>query len=328
LWATTIDAYQICIYPGSRVPSYEYQRLQKELQTKTQQPVEILTGYDLCRSFPNDTYIVGHSFGGTFGILDAYKDRVRGLVLLNSHFNSDWVMPYPGLPITTEKNVLAILGDKDDRLPIEKCVGDIQNSPSNVVYRIIKNMTHFSGLSTHVDEVVDSIMEFINATEKNQTVRPRLTPDIEFLTRPFRLSGFVNIGESVGLLDALLRSSGMPCWKNLHFLWFLSSKPLNGLNFLYETSRDVLFKTDNVSVSELFPIHRPIVTKTIDLPTNLFSLARWLVCSPRIDQKNDRVEMQIYRFPIRDDVVYYKTPSRKRIFNGVSSFRRNHPPFE
>ena len=322
IWTMRVHAYQICIYPGSHVPSYQYHRLQQELQTRTERPVEILQGYNLFRSFPNDTYLIGHSFGGIFGILDTHKHRVRGLVLLNSHFNSDWAMPYPGLPILTEKNVLTLLGERDERLPIEKCIGDIRDSPSNVAYRILKNMTHFSGLSSDVGEVADSIVDFISATEQNRSVRSSLTPEIEFLIRPFRLSGFINTGESVGMLDALLRASRMPFWKDLHYAWFLSSKPSSKENFLYETEKDVLFKTENVSLSRLFPIHRPIVVRQVDLPTDLCSLARWLCRSPLIELKEDRIDMEIYRFPIRNRVVYYKMPSRKRIFEAMARFRR------
>jgi len=73
-------------------------------------------------------YFITHSFGGYFGLLYSifYKKRVKGIVLLNSHFNQNRDMPYFPIQIKDiDIPVLTILSTNDKMLPFQKAINDL-----------------------------------------------------------------------------------------------------------------------------------------------------------------------------------------------------------
>eukprot|EP00952_Eustigmatos_sp_NYUAD-ZCMA_P010982 44753-Eustigmatos_ZCMA.PRE.1 len=66
--------------------------------------------------------------GCVFALRDAkkYEKKVAGVVLLNANFNERWKMPYPGLSmLDIAVPTLAVLGGRDERLPIGKALDDL-----------------------------------------------------------------------------------------------------------------------------------------------------------------------------------------------------------
>lgn len=124
--------YKIRFYGGSQVDRKFYSPFLKELEKKLRterlnmDTIEYADYWPLGNVEP-DTVIVGHSLGGAVGLLQILcsKDRVKGCVLINSHFNHNCKMPYYPLPLDwIEPPTLVLLNDDDRQLPVDKAMDD------------------------------------------------------------------------------------------------------------------------------------------------------------------------------------------------------------
>lgn len=239
--------FQLIFYTGSWVPEFKYRSLMNHL--KKHPSIENVQFHQWFSSPPkdrNDTILVGHSLGGYFALQDAIRhpERVGGVVLLNSHFNSRGVMPYPRVSITdVQVPVLTILGGNDDRLPIRKAMDDawecVQERATNKYFKINKEFTHWTGVTEPIGQhkVVKPIYTFIHALESKNftrmhqmdTYRQRFRSDLYYLS-----TDAVVASQSVNIFDAIM-GLVLPrmIWKCSHFLWFLTAKPDDVISFLF-----------------------------------------------------------------------------------------------
>ena len=121
-----------------------------------------------------NTIIIGHSLGGFFGLLYCIMDQsrnnnnVKGCVLLNSHFNERYKMPYLGVKQNKLKMpVLTLLNRDDDKLPLVKALDDyelsIKRKDNNKRY-IVNNGNHTSSFTREmeIESVCGQIRNFVS----------------------------------------------------------------------------------------------------------------------------------------------------------------------
>lgn len=124
----------IGFFPGSGIPVSTYTRFLQELQysdCKLNPVNNINISIRPSVLMPENTVLIGHSFGGSICLWLALFDKainrnnVKACILINSHFNQRRVMPYP--PININKldiPVLVMLSEHDNKLPLFKSLDD------------------------------------------------------------------------------------------------------------------------------------------------------------------------------------------------------------
>lgn len=135
----------IAILPGSGVSPSLYNELTKEIEASLPEPVSIINlNYFPLQSLPNNTLIIGHSFGGFVGLLYCLRENlfpdsqknISGCILINSHFNHRNKMPYPAVKMQfVPVPVLVLLNVQDEKLPLKKAMDDFEVAKE-------KNLTH------------------------------------------------------------------------------------------------------------------------------------------------------------------------------------------
>lgn len=150
---------QIGFIHGSQIQNDFYQPFLETLQNELRIPLNITYLPYLPQKIQNNTIIIGHSFGGFFGLLYCIMDKsnsinnVKGCILINSHFNERYKMPYIGIKQNMLRiPVLTLLNKNDDKLPIDKALDDyhlsIKREDMNKMF-IVNPGNH---TSTFVDE--------------------------------------------------------------------------------------------------------------------------------------------------------------------------------
>jgi predicted alpha/beta hydrolase family esterase len=121
-------------FPGSGIPVSTYTQFLQELQysdCKLNPVNNINISIRPSVLMPENTVLIGHSFGGSICLWLALFDKainrnnVKACILINSHFNQRRVMPYP--PININKldiPVLVMLSEHDNKLPLFKSLDD------------------------------------------------------------------------------------------------------------------------------------------------------------------------------------------------------------
>ena len=338
-------AFQILFYPGSHVPQEKYSPFLNRLNQKlgNNNNIKLVKCFAKERDFQNTTeptILMGHSIGGVLAILDTikYQNNVSGLVLLNSHFNERWKMPYPGTSLQEVYStpVLTMLGGKDYRLPLHKAIDDlfmkVQNKHRNHYFVVNHDLGHFSGLVNpttleETDKVVDPVVTFLKSV---QTANMSL---IESVTAPTAKRFQTNIeglsqdsiilSNSCGVIDAILQLV-LPrfVWNTLHWWYFLTAKPDKYCTYMYEDTHHVYWKgrpqdADNITkmlswwtrshnntISEIkLPSLHPMILLYLTLP--LFLRGR----------HHNTVDMPVLSIPINSNTTYYKIPHPHRLFS-------------
>ena len=322
-----VSSYNIIMYPGSQVATYKYTPFICELEKKLNSTIS-LQKYNPFYKIPNDSIIIGHSFGGTFALLDAIRNpkKVKGVVLLNSHFNTRNKMPYPGIDMNlVTQPTLTILGDQDTYLPIKKSIDDYfyaySNSFFNKKFIINEGDTHFSCTNiTMIPRITDQISEFINNME---LYKP---PDNKYkwFIRSISYPNTVDVAYSMNILDAILKVANFPLWDFFHFMYFLSVKPTE-INYQYSSDMSCLLKTRSINETlienwlnkELDNKYNVTWEKTV-LPSIHPSILVWLLKNPIVYKKNNKVHAEIIVLPINKTMTYYKTPNKLTFLNKLS----------
>lgn len=301
-------AFQILFYPGSHVPVSKYQPLLDSLPYRTE-----YAKYGFLRQNKieqNETILVAHSFGGYFALLDALRcpDKISGIVLLNSHFNSRWKAVYP--PIRQGQiqcPVLTILSEKDDRLPLRIAIDDFYEKTRegyrDKYYLVNKGFGHFSGMTGRRDKETEILSSQIRDFFSNNFSCPGQLEYTLEVTEAIPRS--ILLSRSAGVVDALLKIT-LPrrLWEYYHWLWFLAQQPDEGLNTIYETEDYLFLKTINVSrdvFTDIFPKKKKRFTTLPSIHTAVFP---WL----GMPLKSKRDEVEILEFPIRGNKTYYRCP--------------------
>lgn len=154
---------QIGFLPGSNIPNSFYKPFLDVLRDELDMPINI-TYLPYFPQVPvqKNTIIIAHSFGGFFGLLYSIMDQRKELnhisacVLLNSHFNERYKMPYIGLRQDKLKlPILTILNRDDNKLPLEKALNDYELTIERKDYSkqyIVNNGNHTSTF-TNYDEI-------------------------------------------------------------------------------------------------------------------------------------------------------------------------------
>jgi hypothetical protein len=320
-----VVGYKVILYPGSHVKKENYARLQEEMENRFGAKHNIsFREYKPFYKYENDTILVGHSFGSTFSLIDAmrYPDKIKGVILLNGHFNSRNKMLYPGID---QKNVvqpvLTILGTNDTKLPFWKAIDDLYYKKimgiPNKHYLVNEGFDHFTGLNDNFSSILaDQIDTFINNIT-NYSVEKQESKWIWF-NKPVVFPATIDISRSIHVIDAMILASGCPFWHIGHFILFLLSKPEYMNNYQFSGDFDYLLKTaDKVSIDDVKNfldaniVQENIVWHETILPTIHPSILIWLFKQPYLKKKsNGEMEGELIVLPVNQDVTYYKFPSR------------------
>ena len=114
----------IGFFPGSRISVSTYTQFLQELQypdckLNPANKINISTRPSVL--MPENTVLIGHSFGGSICLWLALFDKainrnnVKACILINSHFNQRRVMPYPPININgLDIPVLVMLNEHDN----------------------------------------------------------------------------------------------------------------------------------------------------------------------------------------------------------------------
>jgi pimeloyl-ACP methyl ester carboxylesterase len=323
-------AYQCLVYAGSWVHPKRYEGFMDSLRKKD-------ITVDIGGAIRNDTVLVGHSLGGYFALRDAirHQDKVAGVVLIHSHFNSRLRMPYP--PVSQSEvgvPVLTILAGRDERLPFDRALDDIlvcnQERPGDKFYKIMPEGTHFSGitdgdgreeLAGHVASFLDAIRARDFTAYKKDPLYDRLRP------RVTRLSDNVILTSSpMGALDAMLHiTTPRWLWDATHWSWFLLSSP-GSVHYMHEDGAHVFCKGHPDDIARLSDYAaewcRPEETRvqTFSLPVIHPSILAWLSFPlfPFRDADNVIV-IPVLVLHVKPNITYYKIPHPDRIYPMLSA---------
>lgn len=315
-------AYHCLVYAGSWVDPRMYEGFIGSLRKRN---ITADIGVPLRH---NDTVLIGHSMGGYFALRDAIRhpDRVAGVVLIHSHFNSRYRMPYPrvrqdevGVP------VLTVLAGRDERLPFDRAIDDALARADNKFFKIMPNGTHFSGITDEDgrDELVGHVSSFLDALGSNNftaykkdPIYDRLRPRISALSENAILTS-----SPMGALDAMLRIT-MPrwLWDAAHWSWFLVSSP-GPVRYMHEDAAHVFWKGHPDDMASLVTSAdrwcRPerARVRVIPLPVVHPSILAWLSL-PLFPYRDGSgvIVIPALVLDVRPGVTYYKIPHPHRIF--------------
>lgn len=346
LYSLTAAAFQFVFYTGSWVNKEKYAPFIDRLKQKLDHDGNTIqfAPLRLCNISDEDGVIlIGHSFGGSRAILDAMKhpQRVAGLVLLNSHFNERWRMPYPG--VRQERlystPVLTVLGEKDEKLPLHRAIDDlfvkIQRRQWNHHYIVNPGAGHFSGLVeptsvNETDRVVDPVVVFVESLQsKNSSSLRAMTSGLvdRYETHIEGLShNVVVLSNPLGVVDELMRFV-LPrfVWDQIHWWYFLSTKAENDVTYMYEDRDHVYWKG---SPGDIEHIPRMLSWWTRDsgnhhevkefrLPSLHPVILVYLLLPLFLGSKHSKsgISLPVLSVSINPNTTYYKIPHPHRVFS-------------
>lgn len=337
-------AFQLLFYTGSNIKKEFYKPLVKELVAEL--PIDNIQ----YKSFPcekptflNDTVIISHSFGGYLALKDYIQNstNIKGLILVNSHTNNGKSMPYPSIPNSDiQVPYLVINGEKDGRLSKYAVLEDYwdlmeDNNVAFCNYILKPEWGHFDAFEPeHVHELSNIIKSFLSSKIIKTETKKEMKINHESLSREmFTKYGYnkqnimrncYSYDSSIGFFDYLLKLNVPEFhYKWIHFVLFLSSSP-KSFNVLYtDAKKNILFKSKHVSQQEFEngyknhfeskEISESIVFFPKKLPTNLYGLYTWLLCSPTIRHVDGKINVSYFYLPLPDDRVYYKIKNSKKV---------------
>ena len=166
----TIFSYNIYFFKGSFINKSLYKKFLYKLKQELPDSIIRESPYTLCDKIEDNTIVIGHSYGGFISLLYAinYPERIKGCVLLNSHFNENYKMPYLSIKLTDIiQPVLCICGKNDKRLPYTAVLDDIiiaKQDFNNTKKFIFDDGDHFSLFTIEKNRMnaIYKIKTFIN----------------------------------------------------------------------------------------------------------------------------------------------------------------------
>jgi hypothetical protein len=334
-------AFQCLIYKGSGVPTEQYIPLINCISQLNPNLSDVrIEPYSLWKrnEFKEDTFIVGHSFGGYFALKDALhdpNDKIKGIVLLNSHFNSRRKAIYPGIyQKKVHIPVLTLLGDQDERLPLEWGLDDfwesLENKPTitQKYYRVYSEHGHFTGLQTlkslDTVKIACDITRFLkgNITTVNQYDRETMEKYGFHPVKNLSRQGWNDLHQALNIIDFLYSMFLPTCfWSWLHFIHFLASSPKTRYFPFFEYNKDILLKSSHYPYEDMIRDYKSLFSaknqnrmdsqiEKITLPANIVGLYLWLLF-PLFSIPFTKI--QIYEWPLPNNITYYKLPSPSKL---------------
>lgn len=348
------SAFNIVFLPGSHIKKSTYvpflNKIKNNLIKKNISTTISFKNYNPFETYKNDTILITHSFGGYFGLLNCINnpDNIKGCILINSHFNQNYKMPYFSIKLKDiQQPVLTILNDKDEILPLSKAINDFKVKYYEGLdnkYFLINNGTHLSSFNND-SKIVEQISQFIIDINKNNFSRTRqhekkTKKQFNWYLNKLYFDNTVDCTQSISVLDALLMISNTPLWKEFHWLYFLISKPIN-TNYMYYNDDYVLYKSNTEKIEKILnekiknDFNRQIkwnkiylgkkwyessnlITKIISFVTVPNRLISWFCFTPRVYIKDNNVTADILIVPIYKNIVYYKFPNKLPIFEKLN----------
>lgn len=354
----------VIIYPGSLKAKESYGFLKDSLVEKLQiegymrgqhkagqnvsSHVEV-ADFRFWRKYPKNTFLVGHSFGGSkilcdFTLRDTVSrffgpfvknglSNVKGLVLVNSHFNHGRKMPYSKFNMEEIKvPVLSLLAKGDKQLPFPRAIDDLFQKD-----RLLQKDKHYLVYNgTHDDICFDKhIIEDLSGEMAKFMLAPKKynTNDIEknylWYSKMPAIPLSTDVSKTFNVFDAIYYIALYPAWYALHFLYFLVTKAADGENFQFSFDTASLIKTHNVTSYDIETYMRKVVLngpvafsprdiefKWINLPSIHPAILWWLFADPKIykeEATKNTITIELFRLPIKGKVVYYKVPTRRSL---------------
>jgi hypothetical protein len=342
---TNAQPYNIIFLKGSQIKNEFYypflRKLQTELDSKNlpQNPTVKFGGYFTTSPPPSSSIIIGHSFGGFFGLIQAmkYPDYIKGCVLINSHFNQRLKMPYN--PIYLDKisqPTLILLNQQDEKLPLSKAMDDyhVYQHPNLPNYSTtprkefrIRPGTHTSSF-TNPSEIQQTVSEIVRFIETLDTVDNTHMPDSEENTKIeqicywqlpntrtyYHLPTF--LASKPGLFNCLYYPGNLyktrdlneeqlkqELTREIHSL-FASAYPLTPIALLPE----IRFKKTYFPLGEKYSY-----IQTLRNGLFMYSLTNWLSQEPQIiysTTPSPHLVIELFVIPIIDNTIYYKLPNK------------------
>jgi hypothetical protein len=320
-------AFQIYLLKGSFVNDNIYKSFTNQLSQSLNKTIEIKEAQLFERNTYNkDTILIGHSFGGYLALLDYFKnkDKIKGIVLINSHFNTNKKAIYPSLNQESFSiPILTIIGGKDNKLPIDISFDDFQHQQKwylkDKYYYIDKNIDHYNIFTNYkiTKNNVNLITEFIKSIknkEFNYFENKIKENNKEYIWNKFEICKFKkNFSNSFNILDAFFNLIiGDLLWNLIHFNLFLLHKPIYN-DGLFINQKNIYLKTNHKNESTIINDYEKVnkIIKNYDYEIkNLgiiypYSISKWLFCNPKI--KKDSYE--IYKISLPFNMTYYKFPN-------------------
>lgn len=331
-------AFQLFVYKGSHVPSQHYTPLIHSLSQRLSDLNITVQERDYSffkrNEYHNDTILVGHSFGGYFSLLDAQcNNKVKGVVLLNSHCNSRGSAWYPGVrQETLDIPLFTLVGGRDNRLPLQTVLPDLwqkkEDQLEHVFYKVYPDFYHFSGLSTEAtnetDVIANDIERFVRTVvcQKDHAAFQQYCQESEdiFSYRNIyrQIPKSVNLDTTQNMLDGLFQIVLKRFfWTWLHNILFLMSSPDTRQSFVFTDFGDhILIKSCNTPIEDIVRVCCTSLSKEIptecyiiDLPSNVFGLYYWLLFPLHLQtnvEADGTIRWPIVRLHVRDNINYYK----------------------
>lgn len=169
------NAYHIYFCRGYFIDKTMYSNFLRELQVRLPDSNVEYQDSIVWKEFPEDTILIGHSFGGFVSLLHTmnHPEHVKACVLLNSYFNNNMQMPYLCMSMHTIKQpVLCIFTDMDEQLPCEKVFQNWEIAVTNKMNN--KFFDFYSGtrysMFTHQEQInliSDRIVKFVKQIDQN-----------------------------------------------------------------------------------------------------------------------------------------------------------------
>lgn len=338
-------AFQLLFYTGSLVTQDKYTPFIETLRKTTgynvtfAKPAWNIFDTNILEKSEEEFVVIGHSFGGYRASCDAlrYPKRVKGVVLLQSHFNSDGSMPYPRIDaFKLTQPSLTILGNDDRRLPIHRALYDLYKKVKeryiNHFFIVNKHFDHFAGVAnnnyTQQSLLSNQINVFLKGVEsgnfsinrfESAELEKRFTPRTQDLT-----VNALDHSQSFGVIDAILKIS-MPrfLWQFWHWLIFLDVKPDDYVNHMFIDKHHIYIKAKYFNFTRLpFILQSWANDTTIKVyPITLSSIHPnilvWLGSFLQPIMWKGSLVVPFLHLPINNETAYVKLPSPNKIYDYV-----------
>jgi len=327
--------FQFVFYTGSWIPSSKYSPFINKLEKASGiRNTEFKTPFTSPVKNNNQSILIGHSLGGYFALRDAiaYPDKVAGVVLINSHFNSRGVMPYPRIPIrNVAPPVLTLLAARDERLSVHKALDDawecFQEKYSDKYFIVNKGFNHFTGITEtdQQDKLLEPVIDFINDIQTRNFTKTRSinydTRRLSMYTEPIE-SGSVITSNSVNVIDAIFNIVMPPfIWRFGHYLWFLTTKPDEHINYLFQDDNHIYLKGKPQDDARFKIGLQECMRDTnissefldIDLPAIHPSILSWLLLPLFPLHIKDTIVVPRMVLKVNKNTTYYKVPNPRKI---------------
>lgn len=286
--------------------------------------------------------------------LSKKRQRVIGSVLINSHFNHRSKMPYfPIDQKRINIPTLTILNTKDERLPLTSSIDDFlvsyqENIPKK--YYLLNNGTHFSSFENNkeMDLLVLQVSNFVKESiggnfQRTSYVTNYITNKHGWFFNDRNLSNtniinnfprflvsnpFQNNSFYLNTKYILYKTNNINITKVLNQYFDLNINynitNLRDIHYYdYLNSTDTVIKIAKNFMKGATPLNLYLITEffikdiinefiyRLKIP---FLLIQWFTYEPRMSINNSTLYCEVLSVPIRDQIVYYKFPSKNKMF--------------